>query len=270
MSDDDRDQTKTSRKTALITGASAGLGREYALFAADGHDVVLIARREDRLAEVAEEVQDAHGISAVVLAADLAEPGAVQEIYEAVTERGLAIEFLVNNAGFGSNGVFAELPMDRELTMIQVNITALTELTRRFLPAMIERGSGRILNIGSTAGFQAGPFMTTYYATKAYVNHFTEGLAHELRGTGVTATVSCPGPTETEFAGIAGNEKSSLFQGGGAATAEDVARHGYRAMLAGKRMAVFGFKNKLGVQALRFGPRGMAHKIASKLNQAKE
>ncbi|MEM9493952.1 MAG: SDR family oxidoreductase, partial [Myxococcota bacterium] len=223
-------------KTALITGASAGLGSDYArLFAADGHDLVIVARRKDRLDQLAEQLRSQHGVTVHVLPCDLGRPGAAQELCDQLQERDITVEFLVNNAGLGSNGPFAELDLARELTIIAVNVTALVHLTHLLLPSMIARGSGRILNIGSVAGFQAGPYMATYFASKAFVNHFSEALSHELDKTGVTVTVQCPGATETEFAALAGNDKSNLFKGG-VATSAEVASHGYRAMMQGKRM----------------------------------
>ncbi len=257
---------KQNARAALITGASAGLGSEYArLFAADGHDVVLVARRKDKLDNLADELTGAHGIEAHVVPADLTERAAPRAIFDQLSDQGIAVEYLVNNAGFGSNGPFAEQDPERELDMIEVNAVALAHLTRLFLPAMLARGSGRILNIGSVAGFQAGPFMATYYATKAFVNLFSEALAYELEGTGVTVTVSCPGATQTEFSRVAGNDKSRLFKAGAASSAE-VARHGYRAMMKGKRMAVHGLKQKLGLQALRVSPRRAVLSIAARMN----
>lgn len=253
--------------TALITGASAGLGREFArLFANDGHDVILVARRRDRLEDLARELGAAPGVQAHVLAADLAEPGAAGRIVDEVRGRGLRVDFLVNNAGFGGTGGFADASPQRELGMIQVNVTALVELTRLLLPDMLRRGRGRVLNMGSTAGFQPGPFMATYYASKAFVNSFTEALAYELSGTGVTATLSCPGATDTEFAGHAGNANSLLFRLG-AADSVSVAREAYQAMLAGRRMVVHGVTNKIGVQALRVGPRALVLALAARLNR---
>lgn len=258
------------KKTALVTGASAGLGKEYAwLFAADGHDVVLVARRKDKLEELAREIEAKHAnVKAHVLAEDLAAPGAAERIANALRERKIEIEFLVNNAGFGAAGAFAESELGRQLEMIQVNVVVLTTLTRLVLPDMIARKSGRILNVGSTAGFLPGPFMSVYYATKAYVNSFTEALSVELAGTGVTATVSCPGATATEFAGVAGNDKSALFESG-VMTAAEVAKDGYDAMMHGEPLAVAGFKNKMKIASLRIAPRGMARSIAAKLNQNK-
>lgn len=258
---------ETSGYTALITGASAGLGSDYArLFAADGHDVVLVARRKEKLDELAEELGAQHDITAHVIASDLGDPDAPQAIHDQVADQGIAVEYLINNAGFGSNGAFAELDISRELSMIAVNITALVHLTHLFLPTMLDRGHGRILNIGSTAGFQGGPFMATYYATKAFVNHFSEALAGEVEGTGVSVTVSCPGATATEFSSVAGNDKSNLFKGG-VATSMDVARHGYRAMMKGTRLAIPGIKNKVALQALRVSPRSAVLSIAARLNR---
>src|SRR5262245_37104081 len=196
---------------ALITGASAGLGSEYArLFAADKHALGLVARRRDRLDELAAALEKAHGVSSYVFPADLTDPAAPRRLHDEIAAAGLEVEFLVNNAGFGSNGTFSEMDTQRELELIEVNVKALVHLTRLFLPGMVARQRGRILNIGSTAGFVPGPFMATYYASKGFVISFTEALAHELRGTGVTATVSCPGATATEFAGVAGNDRSRL------------------------------------------------------------
>jgi uncharacterized protein len=252
--------------TALITGASSGLGAEYSkLFARGKHDLVLVARRRDRLETLARELRSSHGVRAEVIAVDLATAEGANRLLEEVARLGLQIDFLVNNAGFGASGSFADLPLARELEMIQLNITSLVTLTRAFLPAMIERRSGRILNVGSTAGFPPGPFMAVYYASKAFVNSFTEALWYELRGTGVSATVSCPGATATEFAAVAGNSRSLLFRLG-AADPKQVAAEGYRAMKKGKPMVIHGFKNKLTVQSLRLSPRAVARAVAASLN----
>jgi len=172
----------------------------------------------------------------------------------------------VNNAGFGTTGRFVERDLARELAMVQVNVMALVHLTGLLLPGMVARKSGRILNLGSTAGFQPGPLMATYYASKAFVNSFTEALAYELRGTGVTATVSCPGATETEFGDISGNARSRLFRIG-TQKAPEVARHAYRAMMAGKPMVIPGVRNKLGVQLVRLSSRGMVRAFTARLNR---
>jgi short-subunit dehydrogenase len=251
---------------ALITGASAGLGAEFAkLFAKDKHDLLLVARRLDRLEALAKQLEDAHGIRAHALACDLGMPDGSAKVVAEAQRLGLEIDFLVNNAGFGTSGAFATSDPARELEMVQVNIATLVELTRSLVAPMVARKRGRILNLGSTAGFQAGPFMATYYASKAFVNLFTEALSYELRGTGVTATVSCPGATATEFAMVAGNEKSRLFRMG-AASAQTVAAEAYKAMHAGKPMIVHGLKNKLVLQSLRVSPRAMILRIAALLN----
>lgn len=258
-----------TRKTALVTGASAGLGKELAsLFAKDGHDLVLVARSETKLRTLAGDLARAHGITAHVVPADLADGAAPAQIFERTQQLGVAVDVLVNNAGFGTNGAFLDLDLAREKEMIAVNCTALLELTHRFVQPMRARGQGRVLNIASTAGFQPGPFMATYYATKAFVISFSEALAFELRGTGVRVTCHCPGATATEFAGRAGNDKTPLFKGNSnVASASEVAAHAYRAMRAGRSLAIFGALNQLGVHSLRFSPRGVVQKIAAKLNR---
>jgi short-subunit dehydrogenase len=256
-----------SRKTALITGASSGLGMEYAkLLAADQSDVILVARRQGRLEELAQKLQTSHPIRAHVVRADLGTSEGPSRVIDAVKARGVEVDFLINNAGFGATGNFSEMPLERALEMIQLNISTLVTLTRAFLPGMISRRSGRILNIGSTAGFQPGPFMAMYYASKAFVNSFTEALSYELRGSGVTATVSCPGATATEFSQVAGNDRSRLFRIG-AASSEEVARQGYRAMMAGKPMVIHGFKNKLSAELVRVSPRAAVRAVAASLNR---
>jgi short-subunit dehydrogenase len=256
----------STRTAAIVTGASSGLGVEYArLLAADGHDLVLVARRRDRLEGLAKELEAAHRIRAHVVAADLAAAGAVERVVAEVERLGVEIEFLVNDAGFGASGAFAQADASRQLEMVAVNVGALVALTRAFLPGMIARGRGRVLNVGSTAGFAPGPFMAVYYASKAFVNSFTEALAYELRGTGVTATVSCPGATATEFAARAGNDRSLLFRLG-SASAAPVAREGYRAMLRGRPLVVHGLRNKLLVQSIRVSPRAAVRAITAALN----
>jgi short-subunit dehydrogenase len=253
---------------ALITGASSGFGRELArLLAGDGHDVVLVARRRDRLEELARELTAPGRVRAHVVPADLGRPGAAGELVSELGGLGLSeIEVLINNAGFGDNGPLAEADPARTAEMIQLNCATLVALTRALLPGMLARKRGRILNIGSTAGFQPGPYMAVYYASKAFVNSFTEALAFELRGTGVTATVSCPGASETEFADRAGSRKSLLFRAG-VAPAARVARQAYRAMLAGRPMVIHGGLNRLVVEAIRFTPRALVRAIAAALNR---
>lgn len=256
-------------QVALITGASAGLGVEFArLFAARKVDVVLVARREDRLKALASELEASSGIKAHVIAADLSTQAERERVVSEVSRLGLTVEYLVNNAGFGTLGRFAELDGARELEMIDVNISALVALTHAFAPGMVARRSGRILNVGSAAGFQPGPFMATYYASKAFVNSFTEALSHELSGSGVTATVSCPGPTATEFGDVSGNGKSELFKSV-VMTAPEVAQDAFKSMMAGRALTVHGLKNKIFAASVRFAPRSVVRAIAGKLNSVK-
>jgi short-subunit dehydrogenase len=252
---------------ALVTGASAGLGTEFAkLLAADGAHLILVARRKDRLEALGKQLEAQHGIKTWSIAADLMQPGAAAQIVAEVKRLGLEVDVLINNAGFATSGAFATNDPAQEVGMVNVNVTALVELTRALRPGMVQRKRGRVLNIGSTAGFQPGPYMAVYYATKAFVNSFTEALWYELKGTGVTATVSCPGATATEFATQAGNADTGLFQSGVADSAS-VARHGYQAMLAGQVVAIPGLKNKLTAQSARFSPKALVTRITAKLNR---
>lgn len=259
------------RKVALITGASAGLGERFAhLFAADKHDVILVARNQTRLDELATKLSAAHGVACHVIPADLADANAPERLFAAVGERGLSVEYLVNNAGLGTHGSFVDLPLEQEVGMIEVNVTALVKLTHRFGRAMAARGSGHILNIASTAGFQAGPWMSTYYASKAFVITFSEGIAHELKDRGVRVTVHCPGATATEFSARAGNDKTRLFQRGGVASAEDVAQDAYRAMMRGEVLRVHGLSNRVGALLAQVSPRGVVTRSASAFNAKAE
>ena len=243
-----------SRPLALVTGASAGIGREIARILAADHDLVLTARREADLRQLAAELAPA---TAHVLPFDLADPHAPQALVDAINSRGLTVDVLVNNAGFGDLGPFAEADLGKTLRMIQLNVTALTELTGLLLPGMAARGRGRILNVGSAAGFQPGPFMAVYYATKAYVNSFSEALTSELTGTGVTVTCLAPGPTRSEFAARSGMDATRHFTVGSVAETRPVAEAGVRGMLRGKRMVVTGWRNRLLIFAERFVPRAV-------------
>lgn len=247
--------------TALITGASAGIGAELAkIFGEHKHDVILVARRQDALEALAGQIEGRSGVRVSVFPADLAEPGAPAELFEAIRGAELDVDILVNNAGFGLGGEFTETDLDTELRMIQVNITALTYLTKLFLPAMVQRRSGGILNVASTAAFQPGPLMSVYYATKAYVLSFTEAIAEELRDSGVTVTALCPGPTATEFAEIAHVAQSRLFALA-VGDARSVAKVGYNSLQRGVRVAIPGAQNKLMAQARRFAPRGVVTRV---------
>ncbi len=243
-----------SRPVALVTGASAGIGRELARVLAADHDLILTARRETELRTLATELAPAQ---CHILPIDLSEATGPRALCDAIGSANLSVNVLVNNAGFGDLGPFAEADLGKMLRMIQVNVTALTELTGLFLPGMRQRGEGRILNVGSVAGFQPGPLMAVYYATKAYVNSFSEALTHELAGSGVTVTCLAPGPTTSEFAAVAGMDATKLFTVGSVADARSVAEAGVRGMMRGKRMVVTGFRNRFLLFAERFVPRGL-------------
>lgn len=248
--------------TVLITGASGGIGYELAkLFARDHHNLVLVARRADTLAKVAQELR-AHGITVKTVALDLTAPPAPKFLFDQLHRESIAIDILINNAGFGAFGEFAQMAEEEILGQIQLNVTALTELTRLFLPPMVQRRSGRIMNVGSTAGFQPGPLMAVYYATKAYVISFSEAIANEVRNSGVTVTCFCPGATHTGFAGRAGNDKSRLFKQVGAMNADRVALDGYRALMEGRTLAISGAQNWLVAQSTRFAPRKLVTAIS--------
>jgi short-subunit dehydrogenase len=243
------------RPVALVTGASAGIGTELARLLAPDHDLILVARRAEQLRALADELKQAHNANCHVLPFDFADPGAPRALFDAVAAAGLTVDVLVNNAGFGDLGRFAQADLAKMLRIIQVNVAALTELTGLFLAGMLARGHGRILNVGSIAGFQPGPLMAVYYASKAYVNSFSEALSSELKRTGVTVTALCPGPVETEFAAVAGVQKTRAFSAGQAMGARAVAEAGLRAMRAGRRMVVPGWRNKLMLFLERLAPR---------------
>jgi uncharacterized protein len=256
------------RKTALITGASFGIGLELArIFARDNHNLVLVARTAAKLRQLASELEKAHGTRSLILAVDLAEPGASTYVLDQTKRADVVVDMLVNNAGFGQYGLFAESELEECLRQIQLNVTTLTHLTRLYLPGMIERGSGRILNLASTAAFQAGPLMAVYYATKAYVLHFSEAIANELQGTEVTVTCLCPGVTTTEFHKRANATGMRLLKMG-SMDARTVAEDGYRALMAGKPVVISGFRNWLVAQSIRFAPRRMATAVARKLQES--
>jgi uncharacterized protein len=264
----------TPRKTALITGASFGIGLELArIFAREGYDLVLVARSADKLRQLASELEKAHGSHSLILAIDLTDPGAPAYVLDQTTRADIRIDVLVNNAGFGQYGPFAENDLEECLRQIQLNVTTLTHLMRLYLPAMIERAktenkSGRILNVASTAAFQPGPLMAVYFATKAYVLHLSEALANELSGTGVTVTCLCPGATATEFHKRANAMGMKLLKFG-SMNARTVAEDGYRALMAEKPVVISGFKNWLLAQSVRFSPRGLVTAIARKTQESK-
>jgi short-subunit dehydrogenase len=254
-----------AKGTALVTGASSGIGAELArLCAGDGYDLILVARRADRLQVLAASL----AVATRCIPADLADPGAPQAIFDAVRDR--TIDILINNAGLGLRGPFAESDWNAQAALMQVNMTAPVHLTRLFLPGMLQRRSGRILNVASTAAFVPGPFMALYYASKAFLLSFSEAVANELKGTGVTSTVLCPGPTRTGFFQAAGIEDSNLLRGGNVMEAADVAREGYRAMMDGKAEAIAGARNRWMMRGARLVPRSALAEVTRRLNSSSQ
>ena len=250
------------RKTALITGASGGIGYEFArVFAQEGFNLVLVARGEESMQELAGELGKKNKIETLVITKDLTKPEAPAGIYNQLQEAGIKIDVLVNNAGYATYGHFVDLDLARELDMIEVNVKTLTHLTHLFLPGMLEGGYGKILNLASTAAFQPGPLMAVYYATKAYVLSFSEALANELEGSGVTVTALCPGPTRSGFQKRADMEQSRLVSGRNLMSSEKVARAGYKALLKGQRVAIPGRANALMALTPRFLPRNLITKV---------
>ncbi|NRD76866.1 SDR family oxidoreductase [Bacillus sp. BRMEA1] len=246
------------KKTALITGATSGLGYEFVkLLSKDGFDLVLVARNQQKLEEIK---QTFSNIQVTVIAKDLSIAGAAKEVFREMEDKQIDIDILVNNAGFGLMGKFDELDIHKQTEMIQLNITALTELTYYFLPGFKRKNHGRILNVASTAAFQPGPLMAVYYATKAFVLSFSEALVEELNGSGVTVTTLCPGATKTNFASIANVEGTKMFSN--AMSSDIVAQKGYEAMMSGKRVVITGGLNKAGAYSAKFLPRSLAAKIA--------
>jgi short-subunit dehydrogenase len=248
---------------AIVTGASSGLGLEFAkLLAADGYDLVLVARTAGRLETIAATLRSQHGVSVEVIAQDLGVPDAAARVVERVP----SCDVLVNNAGFASNGAFDTIPPARVREELLLDVVTLTELTRCYLPGMRERGNGRILNVASTAGFLPGPFMAVYYASKAYVLSFSQALSEELRGSGVTVTTLAPGATATGFAERADVAKTLLFRLP-TADAAAVARAGYRGMMSGKDLVIPGFSNQALAFVMRFTPRRLLLWISRKLTE---
>jgi hypothetical protein len=255
------------KSLAIITGASAGLGVDFARLAArDGYEPVIVARRKDRLEAVALEIQKETDSKVWVFEADLQASGAVAELWTKVKAIGQPVEVLVNNAGFGSNGLYSDLPIERELEMIRLNIQALVELTSYVLTDMQLLRKGYILNVGSVAGFLPGTYMATYYATKNFVNSWSEALHEELASEGIRVSVLAPGPTSTEFAQVAKINQSLLFKSG-VASSQQVAHQGWLKMKRGQAVIIPGLKNKLMIFSLRFAPRWAIRKISALINR---
>jgi len=227
-------------KTALITGASSGIGKELArIHAAKGGNLILVARRTEALEALKLELETTYGVQVNIFTQDLSQIHAAKKVYDFVNHSGLEVDYLMNNAGFGGHGEFIDRPLEKDLEMIQLNVTALVELTHFFLQDMKDRGYGKILNTASTAGFLPGPLQATYFATKAFVISFTKGISYELRSTGVTVTALCPGPVKTEFEHVAGLEGGTMFDKG--ASAYKTAKSGYDAMMKGRVIQISEF-----------------------------
>jgi uncharacterized protein len=244
--------------TALITGASSGIGLEFARsIAADKNNVVLVARNEAKLQELATELKTTHNITVKVIAADLSKMDEVQKVYDICKAENITIDYLVNNAGFGDFVFFVESDWNKLEQMIDLNIKSLTKMCKLFIPDMVSRKAGKILNVASTAAFQPGPTMAVYYATKSYVLFFSEAIYNELQGTGVSVTCLCPGATESGFQQAAALEESKLVKGKKLPTSKEVATFGYKAMLQNKMTVIHGLMNTLMATSVRFTPRKM-------------
>ena len=254
------------KNTALITGASNGIGLELAkVHASKGGDLVLVARNKTKLDELKAELESQFKVSVYTIGKDLSANNSAQEVYDETTKQNIQIDYLINNAGFGDFGMFAETEWSKELQMINLNITTLTQFTKLYLQDMVKRKSGKIMNVASTAAFQSGPTMAVYYATKAYVLSFSEAVDNEVSGKGVTVTTLCPGPTESGFQAAAAMEESNLVKGKKLPTAKEVAEYGYSSMMKGKTVAIHGMINWIMANSVRFTPRALVVKLTRKI-----
>ena len=255
----------------MITGASHGIGLEFTkLFAADGFDLVLVSRSEKALNVLAADLQNKHGVTTKVIAKDLSRVESCREVYDECVRSGIRVDILVNNAGFGGWGNYWETDLESETRMMNLNMISLAQLTKLFLNGMVERRRGKILNVASTAAFQPGPLMAVYYATKAFVLSFSEAIATELEGTGVTVTALCPGPTETNFRNAAGMKKSMLFSKHLNMDPVSVAQTGYQDLMKGKVISIPGLKNRVVAQLVRFSPRSVVRASVRKMQEARK
>lgn len=254
-------------QTALITGASSGLGLEFAkIFSREGYDLVIVARREGILYKLRSQLETEYHNHVEVFACDLSEEGAAYEIFNFTLEKNIQVDVLVNNAGFGDFGNFWTVDSQRQRALLQVNIVSLVQLTRYFMPGMTERHYGKILNLSSVASFCAGPKMSLYYASKEFVRNFSEAIAEEAKGTGVSVTALCPGPTATGFEKAAEMKNSKMFTFFHPATPKEVAEAGYKAMMQKKVLRYYGISTKLMNIGARIAPRSISRKFAGKIN----
>jgi uncharacterized protein len=249
------------KENVLITGASGGIGEEFARkFAQNGYNVILVARNEDKLKALKQELENTTSSTVYILKADLSVQDEVTRIYQLLQSEQMEVDILINNAGFGLFGEFTDTDLSQELNMIDLNIKTVTHLTKIFLSDMVKRNSGKIMNVASTAAFQPGPLMAVYYATKAYVLSFSEALANELQGTNVNVSVLCPGATETGFSNRAQLQESKLFQSG-VMNVKEVVEVGFHGLLSKETIIIPGMKNKLLANSVRFMPRKMVTRI---------
>jgi short-subunit dehydrogenase len=252
--------------TALITGASNGIGLELAkIHASKGGNLVLVARNKSKLDELKKELENQYKVSVYIIGKDLSVFNSAQEVYDETYKQNIKIDYLINNAGFGDFGMFVDSDWNKELQMINLNITTLTQFTKLYLQDMVKHRSGKIMNVASTAAFQPGPIMAVYFATKAYVLSFSEAVNNEVSDKGVTVTTLCPGATESGFQAAAAMEESNLVKGRKLPTSKEVAEYGYAAMLKGKTVAIHGLMNWILANSVRFTPRSLVVKITRKI-----
>ncbi|MEA5575608.1 SDR family oxidoreductase [Anabaena sp. UHCC 0451] len=262
---------KSRQKTVLVTGSAHGIGYQLAyVFAGHNYNLVLVDKDAETLAIIAEEFSPKFGISIKTLVKDLSISTSPTEIFTELQQAGIKIDVLVNNAGFGTYGVFSETDLTTELKMLQVNIVSLTHLTKLFLKDMIAQGYGKILNVASVAAFQPGPLMAVYFATKAYVLSFSEAIANELEGTGVTVTTLCPGPTTSEFQKAAAMEEAKISHVNRMMNSETVAKIGYDSLMANKTIAIPGLRNNILVKSVRFAPRNIVTKVVRNMHELRK
>ena len=249
--------------TAIVTGASGGIGMELAReHAKKGGDLILIARSKGKLEAIKADFEKHYKVEVILIVKDLAEPNAAKEIFDETEKMGIEINILINNAGVGEFGHFTDYPLEKDEQMINLNMLELTQFCKLYLPQMVARKNGKILNVASSAAFQPGPTMAVYFATKAYVLHFSEALNNEVKEKGITVTALCPGATDSGFIAAANMEESKLMKNKKLPTSSDVAQYGYKSMLKGKAVAIHGFMNYLMVNSVRFAPRSWVVKMA--------
>ncbi len=253
-------------KTALITGASSGIGKEFAkIHSQSGGNIVIVARSKDKLESLKFEIESKYSNLVHVLVKDLSKPNASEELYNEVKELDINIDYLINNAGFGIYGMFNDSDLNAQKDMLNLNVIALMNLTHLFVQDMIKRGTGKVLNVSSTAAFQPLPIMSTYAASKTFVLHFSEAINNELKDKGVSVTALCPGVTESEFHEVAHNTESKLIKESKMASSYEVARCGYDAMLEGKSFVIHGTSNYLKALSTRFASRDSVIKVSRKI-----